>query len=495
MLKDRVELTQELFFFEINYLLRQPGYWVVTLSFSIWAMLFVSHPYFNTGIALNTINAPITIVLGLSTLTAALPLFVITFVVGSVIRDKELHIDQLFFVLPIKGFDYLMGRFLAGLLCITLIFVCAAIGIFSSQFMPWVDESLIGKNILFPYLFAFGFIVLPNILFVCSALLFVASLTRSLSYTFLGIVSFYFLHSLTGLVISHRQLSYLLDPFGVKIFFNFHFTNFSNSQLGIMMPVLSEDLVLNRLLWIAVSTVLLVITLCTFKMRTDRVKETNKPKGNSPKTCYSLSLAPLNYQPNFDLVSTITQWSTIVRFDYSSIIRSIPFKAILVIALIVLGSSIFEIKEWTEARNYLIASSMLENFSGMFNQLLLLIMIFCAGELVFSEKQTGLSSLTDVLPVSNAVWFASKATTLFGLLVTYQLIGVLLLILLQSVIGTQTELLVFINGAAIESVRPLLFGLTALSIQVLLNNKNLSFFVMVLILAQVSEFIIGTNLA
>lgn len=470
------------FLFECRYLLRQRSFQIICLIFFIWSSLLVSHPYFNAGIAFETINSPISIVMGISITTAALPLFIAIFFANTIIRDKEVKIDHVLFVFPIKSYEYLLGRFFAVIMCTLLLFTVAAAGVFISPIMPWVDNAMVGEVHYYPYFYAFFVFVVPNTLFIGSFLILLASLTRSLRHTFIGVVLFYVLHGLSGLTLRHSELAYILDPFGIKTFFNFHYDNFSSGMLGTVMPILSDSLLANRGVWLTIAIIMLVTTLVSFRLRTD-VGKSGEPAKDQEKhlPIKKGNFLSISWTPYFPIIAG--QWSAITLFDVRSIVQKIPFKLLTIIAIVLLINDVFEIKEWVEPRNALHTSVLAQSLYGLHNTVLILLMVFFAGELIFKERDLNVDPIIDSLPVSGATWFSAKCIALSLSLVIYQLIAVLLLLSLQSMSNITIEPLTLVTAALLSSVKPLLFGLAALSVFTLINNKYLGYFIFAAVLA------------
>ncbi len=484
MFSQRWQKSHDFFIFELHYLLRQPVFLLLSI-FVIGYIFFISS---DPSFMLTTyVNSPFNIVMLLGGLSAILPALVATFIADSVIRDKKLLLDQLFFVQPIKSSDYLLGRFIAGLLLIITLFLFAAFAIFASQFIPWADQSIFASNSLYPYLFSFLVIVLPNVFFVSSALLLIASLTRSLKYTFAGILIFYIAHIfMRKITHSDNLLSIFLDPFGLKIFFESHHLQFTAYQLDTLMPVLSQELLFNRIFWFVISLTLLFITVASFKVSLKKSKAIKPAKTLSNISSFTSSKR-LNDQTISHCRNKLYQCLTLATFDYNAIIKSISFKVIVVIALVSLTWLIIGRSGYHSSTSYY-SSTLVDSFSTLYQQILILVVIFYAGEIVYRERGYKISPLTDLLPVNNAVWFSAKSLSLIMLLITFQVAGVLLLLLFQMGSELPAEPLILLSNAAIASIRPIFFAISALAIQAFLSNKYLGFFIMIIILALQSLF-------
>ena len=100
-----------------------------------------------------------------------------------------------------------------------MIFV--ALGLMTGVFMPWVDPERLGPTSFIGYGYAFVFFVLPGLFFVSALLFLLATLTRSMLGTYIGIIAFFVLWQIalvTAGNLEHRTLGALIDPFGFGAF-------------------------------------------------------------------------------------------------------------------------------------------------------------------------------------------------------------------------------------------------------------------------------------
>ncbi|MEJ7665207.1 MAG: hypothetical protein WKG07_39625 [Hymenobacter sp.] len=113
---------------------------------------------------------------------------------------------------------------------------------------------------------------------------------------------------------------------------------------------------------------------------------------------------------------------------------------------------------------------------------MLIIIIYYSGELVWREREAGVAQITDAVPVPTWVPFMSKLAAL-GLVQVVLLTVVLLCgLLVQTVKGYfHYEIGLYIKALyGLELPYLLLLCVLAMLVQVLVNNKYLGFFVMIL---------------
>src|SRR5690606_28938107 len=108
-------------------------------------------------------------------------------------------------------------RFAAGSLMSLIVMAITALGMILGSFMPWIDPQRLGPFSWQPYLWGFGVIVIPNLLFIGGLLALLAVTTRRLLLVFLGVVAFLVLMSVSTALtrdIQFDTISALLDPMG-----------------------------------------------------------------------------------------------------------------------------------------------------------------------------------------------------------------------------------------------------------------------------------------
>ncbi|HYG65085.1 MAG TPA: ABC transporter permease subunit, partial [Thermoanaerobaculia bacterium] len=176
--------------FEVRYQLRQPLFYAVTLLLALMTFGAVTSDTVQIGGSIGNVhrNAPLVIMRLLGAMTL-IGMFVTTaFVASSAQRDFEHGTHSLFFSKPLNKRDYLLGRFFGSVGISALVFLGPTLGILIGTFMPWLEPERLGPFTLAPYLYTFLIFVIPNLVFTGAVFFTLASVTRSLLYTYLGVV-------------------------------------------------------------------------------------------------------------------------------------------------------------------------------------------------------------------------------------------------------------------------------------------------------------------
>ncbi|MBA3036810.1 MAG: hypothetical protein FP814_09990, partial [Desulfobacterium sp.] len=166
-------------------------------------------------------NSPYVVIAILWLFTFISMFLIPAFISSSFIRDYELNTFSSFYTAPVSKFDFSMGRFCGGLVISFMIISGSILGLMSAEFMPWVAPDRLGPFMMSTYIQAIVLFILPN-LFIIGAICFALSTwTRSMLYTYVGIISVVVIHIIAGHIaqnLEYQLLSGFLDPLGGEAF-------------------------------------------------------------------------------------------------------------------------------------------------------------------------------------------------------------------------------------------------------------------------------------
>jgi ABC-type transport system involved in multi-copper enzyme maturation permease subunit len=487
----------EFFRFDLRYQLRQPLLWLSGLLFALMAFGASSSDAVQIGGAVGNVyrNAPMVIAQFLGVFTVVSMFIVTVFIAGAVLRDVELGVSDMLFATPMKKRDYLIGRFVAGLVACLSIFVLISVGIMLGTVMPWVDAARVGPFSITPYLWGFAVFVVPNLMLIGAFLMLLAATTRSMLLVYVGVIVFFVLWTVAGVFardISNEWLAVLLDPFGLRAFGRMT-RYFSVAEANSGLPPVAGFILVNRLLWSAVAVLLLGLTLKLFRPQR---ADTGKKLWGRAKAVRAAAPAPSvvgTYQQAQPVSSAGTPWLQcwhLLRFDAMGVFTSVPFLVMLLVGVanFIGGASMSGQMYGTKV--YPVTRVMLETMAGSFNFMLVLIVTFYAGELIFKERQFKVADVVDAMPIPNWVPLVAKSLALLGVIAGFMGAGVLAAMCFQLIKGgTPLEPLLYLQGAIHNCAFFVLMGLLALALQVLCNNKFVGYLMVILLL--VSQLVFG----
>ncbi len=473
----------EILRFEWRQQLRAPLFWIVAAMLGALAFALASTDAVIVGGASGNVlrNAPLVIVRLLSVLTV-LSIFLVTiFVAGAALRDFDNRTAELFFTTPVNRGAYLGGRFAAGYLAALAIMLICALGVAVGGLMPWIDAERLGPASWHGYAWAFGVMVVPDMLFIAALLFLIATTTRSLLATYIGLIVYFVLQGIVGQLtkdVNNHVVAAMLDPFGGRTL-ALVTRYWSADQANRELPALSGVLLFNRLLWSAVSVAMLGAAVALFRpdregLQLPRRKRRGEPPMLRPPAAVTLALPKVQLASN--LRAHLLQLRTQLAFDTLGVLRGIPFLIMLALGLanlfgiFMLSGQIYGTATWP------VTHQVLESIEGGFQWLLYIIITFYAGELVWRERSQRSAEVSDAFPVPDWVPLTAKLGALLAVIATFLLVGAVVGIGWQLGHGyTQLEPGLYLATLALNAIPFVLLAVLALFLQVLSNNKFLGY--------------------
>ncbi|MES2670332.1 MAG: M1 family aminopeptidase [Pseudomonadota bacterium] len=485
--------------FELRQQLRSPLLWLMALLFALMGFAAVASDAVQIGGGIGNVhrNAPVVIVQFMSVFTLLGMLFVAMSINGALLRDFEQGTADLIFASPIKRRDYVAGRIGAAVICCLVLYAVIALGLFVAQFMPWIEPERLGPVTPVPYLWALGVIVLPNLLFMAALLSLLAIVTRSVLWVYVGVLGFIVLYIMSGVLLSDLDnvwVAALSEPLGIRAFGR-TIRYWAAEQRNTEVPAISGYILGNRALWAGIGLALFAACFALFKpQRSGTGRGLRKAKAAVDTSVDARAAAPLRL-PRIAVAhgpaTGIAQFLQQLRFDTSGVLRGIPFIVMLLFAIANFIPSAILAQTLYETPIHPVTSQMLQALQGSYNFVLIIIVLFYAGELVGKERGVKIHEVTDAMPVPNWVPLAAKFGALIAVIACFQLLGGITAILIQLAKGhTQLELLVYAKTLTLDCIRFVLMGGLALCLQVFANNKFAGYGLMMLVI--VAQGVLGS---
>lgn len=479
----------EILRFELRQQLRSPLFWMVAFAFGAIAFAAAGSDSMQIGGGIGNVhrNAPLVVTQWLTYFTL-LGLFLIPLFVGNAaLRDFETGTAELFFSTPMPRWAYLGGRFLAGYLAATGVLVVVAIGLCLGALMPWVDPERLGPTRLSTYLYGFGVFVLPGLFFLSAFLFLLATQTRSMLSTYIGVVAFFVLWQIAALALDnleHRTLGAIIDPFGLGAM-DLATRYWSAEERNTRLPELAGTLLANRAIWTAAALLLLGAAFAGF--RTDRAGTARRwwrRRGAVKKAAVQTGVQTALERPvvasRTDAAARFAQWRQLAGFDTRGVLGGVAFLVMLAFGLMNLGGSLTFANELFGTKVYPVTRLMTQAMDDSYTFLLIIIIAFYAGELVWRERGHRISDVTDAFPLPDWIPLLSKLTALATVIVAFLFAGVIECIAYQLWRGgTPIEPGLYLSYVALTAFGFLLFGALALFFQAISNNKFVGYLLVV----------------
>ncbi len=202
-------------------------------------------------------------------------IFILTaFVANVVVRDDETGYGPIIRATPVGKFDYLFGRFAGASFAGMLAFSSVPLGILIGSWMPWLDPMKLGPLRPEDYFYAYFLVALPTLLMMGAMFFALATATRSMLATYVGVVAFlvgYFV--LTGLFAKpqYDHIVGLFEPFGLGAVGEAT-KYWTASDRNTMLPPLAGVVAYNRLIWFGTSFAMLALAYSLFRFETKGAK-------------------------------------------------------------------------------------------------------------------------------------------------------------------------------------------------------------------------------
>lgn len=476
------------FTFELRYHTRQYLFYILSGIFFLLMFLSTTTPNVQMvgGVDNLNINAAYTVVLTLASLSFLILFGGIAFCANAVIRDSELNTAEMFLSTPVRKFDYVYGRFLGTLVLVVALYMAGLAGVLLGELMPWLDAQRLGPMNLHAYWFATWAFALPTIFVFCSIFFCIATVTRSMMATYVGMVVLLMLSFLLDTFTDKDtiRLTSILDPFGQTALelFTRYWTVFQKNQ---DVPTLTGALLTNRALWMGVGTLFFVAVypLTTLSIEHRSRRRRKRAVLEDVVAPSSVATGKPVVHAAFGTRAQVVAFLSQTRLEIRNIVFSVPFLILLFLGLfLVVANSIASLGDIFGTPVYPTTPMMIDVINGAFSLSLVSVLVYYAGELLAREKALHVNGIMDAMPWPNWVMLAAKLTGL-GLVIVAMLFA-------AAIAGVGVQLYKgFFDIDVVEYVAGLLFFFQfplylmmsiSLFAYVVTRNKYASMFIMVL---------------
>jgi hypothetical protein len=398
----------------------------------------------------------------------------------SLYQDFEHDSYALFFTKPIHKLDYLGGRFLGSMAIMLAIFSSVGLGLFVGSHWPGIDASRVGPTIITAYLLPYATSILPNLFFSGTIFFALAALTRRMmplyAASMIMVVGYIAANVLVG-DLDNRTVAALVDPFGAtaaRVTTEYWTTAERNTRL----VHLSGFYLANRLLWMVVATAIAVFAYRRFRFAHLPPAGGKRAATVPPPTLTRLPMA----SQRFGMGAQLGNFGSLLRLSLRETFKNPYFINILLSAVLFVFSTAGQIGKIYGTRTYPVTYAVLEVVHGTFSLFCLILITFFSGELIWREREARIDQIVDALPVPSAVTLLAKLAALMSVLVLLVAIIAGCGITIQLVRGyTHLELALYAKELfLIRLVDFWLLCVLAIAVHVIINQKYLGHFVMVL---------------
>jgi ABC-2 type transport system permease protein len=480
--------------FEFRYQVNGAAFWVIAIAFLLMGFCITAVNGLNIGSGGNIHkNAPIAIGLAHLILSIYYMLGTTALVANAVIRDDDTGFAPIIRSTRITKSDYLLGRFAGAFATAAIAFLGAPIGMLIGSLMPWIDSEAFGPMHLEAYAYAYLWLALPNILLTSAIFFALATATRSMMTTYVGVVAFFVLYAVlnntVGRVPEYELLHAYLDPFGNGAFS--HATKYwTSAERNAGMPAIDGMFVANRAIWFAISAAFLAAAYALFHFE-EKGAKASRDRGAVTEAGPALPQGPLPTPSGGTAVAGAQLWVR-TRFETLQVIRSPAFAILLLLGLLLSLATFIVISKGLVFGTPILPVTriVIQALEGGFALFAWIIAIYYAGELVWRERDRKVSEIVDSSSASNWVFLLPKALAMLIVMLATLLVSMIGGIAYQLFEGyTNLEigryLLWYVLPTAVDWT---LIGLVAIFFQAILPNKYLGWLATVALLIATITF-------
>jgi hypothetical protein len=344
-----------------------------------------------------------------------------------------------------------------------------------------------------PYVFSMLVMVFPNILLMSAAFFTLTGMTRSMLATYLGVVISFVIYMISSFFMADLEsewIASLLDPYGIATLQEAT-KYWTIVEKNGALPELGGMLLYNRLLWIAVALAILAFGVWRFsysratsprRLRALRRDDRSQQPAEEPApACITPAAArPVAAQRSFTPGDAWRMLLLQSRLETAGVLKSVPFIIMLAFGMFNLIVSITMTEQILGTSVHPVTYLMLQSLQGSFLFLLIIILTFYSGELIWKERSLKLDEVYNALPAPSWVFLFSKLFALLMVVLAFSTVGVLCTAGFQIAHGyTRLEPVLYVKGLLMTVVPFAMIGVLAAAVQVLSKSKLLGYLVMI----------------
>ena len=473
---------KKFFLFEVRHWLRQPMTWIFFAIYAIlvFAALVSDSVQIGGGNGNTHKNAPLAIETIFATFSMIGIIMNTSFFNATATRDYTYGMDQIVFASPIHKADYFFGKFLGAFVIALIPYLGITLAALLAPFWPGVDPTRFGPFVGGAHIFGFLLFGVFNTFFggaiiYSFALKFRNPVTAYLSS--FGIVICYAISSnFTGDIENHT-LAMLTDPLGLTAL-DIYTKYWTPAQRNTGYIRFEGAFMLSRLLWAAISFGVLFVMYRSFDFTQSKTKSAKNKEGISavPVSALPIPLVTPGRRP-------VQAWYRQFVFELRAIVKNNSFIILTSIGLVMLIVNLyFDTRDYGE-KSLPVTYSMMDEILNGLTLFIRGFIIFYTGYIVFRERDVKFNEIADAMPVKTGSVVTSKIAAIIAALTIVMIAAIAIGMITQLLRGyTNFEPGVYLGTAALWLLRVSFVVVIAYLIQVLVNNKYLGYFIVVVFL-------------
>ena len=472
--------------FELRYQMRNPVFWVATVVLGLMAFGATTVDQIQIGSGGNTHkNAPYAIAQAMLVFSVFYMFVSTAFVANVIVRDDESGFGPIVRATRITKRAYVLGRFTGAFFAAAIGFLVIPLAIWIGSHMPWLAAEQIGPNRLAFYLRPYLWLALPNLFLTASLFFALATVTRSMMATYLGVVGLLILWTLSSVVLDRNPAWELYgaygEPFGVGAY-SYATKYWTSAERNLLTVPIDGMLVWNRAIFIGVGAAALAAAYSLFRFGERPRRSTKRARlaAEAEAPAPVITTGPLP-APRFGAATAWAQLRARTRLEFTQVVRSPAYFVLLALGLFNAASSLIDLGEVFGTPVKPVTRIVISLIEGTFGIIPIIIAIYYAGEFVWRERDRKMHEIIDASAVPDWAFLVPKVLAVVLVLFSTLLVSVIGAMLMQLVHGySHFEIGKYLLWYVIpEAADYTLLAVLAVFVQALSPNKYAGWGIMV----------------
>ena len=426
-----------IFRFELRYQLRNPVFWVAAAIFFLLTFGLVTVQQISVGLGASVHkNAPGALAQYVQVFSLFYMFVSTAFVANVIVRDDDTGFGPIVRATRITRVAYLLGRYAGAFTAAAIGFLAIPLGAWVGSHMPWVDPEQLGPNRLAYYLQPYLLLGLPN-LFLTSALFFaLATATRSMMATYVGVVAFLILWTIATVVLDRNPAYELWGAYGEPLGFGAlglvtkYWTAADRNSL--LLPV-EGVLLWNRIAALVIGAIALGAALATFRFTvrpTRKARRAARAEARVVAEPAPVTAGPLP-APRHDRAAAWAQLRARTALEMGQVFKSPAYLVLLVLGLFQAMAALIDLSQLFGTPVVPVTRIVIQLLEGSFGLIPIIIAIYYAGELVWRERDRKIHEIVDASAIPDWAYVVPKVLAVMLVLFSTLLVSVAGGILMQ----------------------------------------------------------------
>ena len=435
------------------------------------------------------INSPYAISGLISQIALLAYLLIPSFTGATIHRDFKNNMHNVLYSYPLKKFEYLLAKFLAGFSINLLVIMSLVLGLIIGSYLPGANPELLGPFKLWNYVQPFLIIIVPNVLFYSALVFAIIVFTRNMNIGFMTILTLIIIQLVTTSFVDQVEDPFWLsmaDPLG-NIAISETIQYWTPAEQNESLIPFSGMIMWNRFLWAGIALLILGWVVARFKFAQNALSfsfSKKKPQRMTKENISGINKIELPIaKTDFSFSGQLKTLWHIAKSDTRYIIFGWPFIIIAFLAVVLTMVLMFNTgilyntsilpKTWV----------MLAEPASYITLFSYLLIYLYSGFLLDRSKAAHINQIVDVTPTKNWVFLLSKFVALFLMVASLQLVLIACGLIYQTISSfTDYQFDLYLFQTFMLNVWSYIpWILLALMIHTLIKNKWLGLAVLLII--------------